>query len=52
MIAPRFAAATVGKRPAIPTIPEKYKNDSLSLLKEVGTKKFTEIINDFDSESR
>ena len=35
----------------IPPIPEKYKNDSLSLLNEVGTKKFTEIINDFDSES-
>ena len=35
----------------IPPIPEKYKNDSLSLLNEVGTKKFTEIINKFDSES-
>ena len=35
----------------IPPIPEKYKNDSLSLLNEVGTKKFTEIINNFDSES-
>ena len=35
----------------IPPIPEKYKNDSLSLLDEVGTKKFTEIINKFDSES-
>ena len=35
----------------IPPISEKYKNDSLSLLKEVGTKKFTEIINKFDSES-
>ena len=36
---------------SIPPIPEKYKNDSLSLLNEVGTKKFTEIINKFDSES-
>ena len=35
----------------IPPIPEKYKNDSLSLLNEIGTKKFTEIINKFDSES-
>ena len=35
----------------IPPIPENYKNDSLSLLNEVGTKKFTEIINKFDSES-
>ena len=35
----------------IPTIQEKYKNYSLSLLNEVGTKKFTEIINKFDSES-
>ena len=35
----------------IPPIPEKYKNDSLSLLNEVGTKKFIEIINKFDSES-
>ena len=35
----------------IPPIPEKYKNDSFSLLNEVGTKKFIEIINKFDSES-
>jgi len=35
----------------IPPIPEKYKNDSLSLLNEVGTKKFAEIINKFDSKS-
>ncbi len=35
----------------IPPIPEKYKNDSLSLLNEIGIKKFTEVINNFDSES-
>ena len=35
----------------IPPIPEKYKNDSLSLLNEIGTKKFIEIIKKFDSES-
>ena len=35
----------------IPPIPEKYKNDSLSLINEVGVKKFIEIINKFDSES-
>ena len=35
----------------IPSIPEKYKNDSLSLINEVGVKKFVEIINKFDSES-
>ena len=35
----------------IPPIPEKYKKDSLSLLNEIGIKKFTEIINKFDSES-
>ena len=35
----------------IPPIPEKYKNDSLSLLNEIGTKKFIEIINEFDSQS-
>ena len=35
----------------IPPIPEKYKNDSLSLLNEIGVKKFEEIINKFDSES-
>jgi len=35
----------------IPQIQEKYKNDSLSLLNEIGTKKFIEIINNFDSES-
>ncbi|MFL2510618.1 MAG: tRNA (adenosine(37)-N6)-dimethylallyltransferase MiaA [Alphaproteobacteria bacterium] len=35
----------------IPPIPEKYKNDSLYLLNEIGIKKFTEVINNFDSES-
>ena len=35
----------------IPPIQEKYKNDSLSLLKKVGIKKFSELINKFDSES-
>ena len=38
-------------QPQLKKLQEKYKNDSLSLLNEVGAKKFIEIIKKFDTES-